>query len=94
MRQVCWGTFWVASRVSSTVSYFKKERGISLEMLQWEWASFHDDGEPFWFSRVAAGFSSYDVEFTKPLLLPPGKSNLHSSCEGELRIALESLKGK
>ena len=32
-RPVCHGTFEVASRVPSTVSHFKTERGNSLEML-------------------------------------------------------------
>ena len=43
VRAVCWGTFWVSSKVSSTVSNFKRERGISLETLQRERASSHDD---------------------------------------------------
>jgi len=42
-------------------------------------------GEPRGFSRVAAGFSSYDGE---------GSPIIHSSCEGELGVALESLQGK
>ena len=33
VRPVCHGTFEVASRVPSTVSHFKMERGNSLEML-------------------------------------------------------------
>ena len=40
------------------------------------------------------GFSSYDGKLKEPLLLPHGKSNLPSSCEGELGIALESMQGK
>ena len=59
VRPVCPGTFLVASRMSSTVSNFKRERGISLEKLQWESASSRNDGGPRGFSRVAAGFSSY-----------------------------------
>ena len=66
MRPVCRGTFWVASRVSSTVSNFKRERGISLEMLQQERASSRMMGEPRGFSGVAAGFSSYDRELREP----------------------------
>ena len=56
---ICHGTFWVASRVSSTVSNFKREHGISLETLQRERASSGDGGGIRGFSRVAAGFSSY-----------------------------------
>ena len=79
--------------MSSTISNFKRECGISLEMLQRKRASSDDDREPHGFSRVAAGFSSYNGELRESLVLPR-KSNLHSSCEGELGIALESLQGK
>ena len=72
MRPVCRGTFWVASRVSSTISNFKTERWISLETLQREVASSHDDGEPRGFSRVAAGSSSYDRKLREPFVLPHG----------------------
>src|SRR5574337_732831 len=46
-------------------------------------------GEPRGFSRVAAGFSSYDWEFRMPLVLAQGSSIFHSSGEGKLGIALE-----
>ena len=45
--------------------------------------------EPRGFSRVAAGFSSYDGEFRMPLVLAQGSPMFHSSCEGKLGIALE-----
>ena len=45
--------------------------------------------EPRGFSRVAAGFSSYDGEFRMPLVLSQGSPNCHSSCEGKLGIALK-----
>ena len=51
-------------------------------------------GEPRGFSRVAAGFSSYDGDFRLPLVLGRGSPIIHSSCEGELGVALESLQGK
>ena len=51
-------------------------------------------GEPRGFSRVAAGFLSYDGEFRLPLVLAQGSPIFLSSCERELRIALESLQGK
>ena len=51
-------------------------------------------GEPRGFSRVGAGFSSYDGEFRLPVVLAQGSSIFHLSCEGELGIALESLQGK
>ena len=51
-------------------------------------------GEPRGFSRVAAGFSSYDGDFRLPLVLGQRSPIIHSSCEGELGVALESLQGK
>ena len=51
-------------------------------------------GEPRGFSRVAVGFSSYDGDFRLPLVLGQGSPISHSSCEGELGVALESLQGK
>ena len=45
--------------------------------------------EPRGFSRVAAGFSSYDGEFRMPLVLAEGSPIFHSSCEGKLGMALE-----
>ena len=47
------------------------------------------DREDRGFSRVAAGFSSYDGEFRMPLVLAQGSPIFHSSCEGKLGIALE-----
>ena len=41
------------------------------------------------FSRVTAGFSSYDGEFRLPLVLAQASPIFHSSCEGKLGIALE-----
>ena len=50
--------------------------------------------EPHGFSRVAAGFSSYDGDFRLPLVLALGSPIVHSSCEGRLGVALESLQGQ
>src|SRR5574342_125739 len=36
------------------------------------------------FSRVTAGFSSYDGEFRMPLVLAQASPIFHSSCEGKL----------
>ena len=50
----------VAVRLSGTVSPFLVEQGTSLE-TQWRaMASSCQEVGPTWFSRVAAGFSSYD----------------------------------
>ena len=46
-------------------------------------------GEPRGFSRVTAGFSSYDGEFRMPFVLAQASSIFHSCCEGKLGIALE-----
>ena len=46
-------------------------------------------GEPRGFSRVTAGFSSFDGEFRLPLVLAQASPIFHSSCEGKLGIALE-----
>ena len=51
-------------------------------------------GEPRGFSRVAAGFSSYDGDFRLPLVLALGSPIFHSSCEGKLGVELESLQGR
>ena len=51
-------------------------------------------GKPRGFSPVVAGFSSYDGEFKLPLVLAQGSPIFHSSCEGELGIALESMQDK
>ena len=45
-------------------------------------------GEPRGFSRVSAGFSSYDVEFRLPIVLAQGSPIFNSICKGELAIAL------
>ena len=50
--------------------------------------------EPRGFSRVAAGFSSYDGDFRLPLVLGLGSPNFPSSCVGKLDVVLESLQGQ
>ena len=50
--------------------------------------------EPRGFARVAAGFSSYDGDFRLPLLLALGSPIFHSSGEGKLGVALESVQGQ
>ena len=58
----------------STVSSFRRERGISLETLQWERASSCVEGRIRGFPRGLAGIwgfrSSCDVDLTDPLVLP------------------------
>ena len=51
-------------------------------------------GEPRGVSRVVAGFSSFDGEYSLPHVLAQGSPIFHSSFKGDLDIALESLQGK
>ena len=50
--------------------------------------------EPRGFSRVVAGFSSYDGDLRLPLGLALGSPIFPSSCEGTLGVALGSLQGR
>ena len=51
--------------MSSSLSSFKRESGISLEMLHWKRASSHAEGRISWF------FSSYGRKLGYPLELRP-----------------------
>ena len=51
-------------------------------------------GAPRGFSRVAAGFSSYDGDLSLPLGLALGSAIFPSGCEGKLGVALESPQGR
>ena len=50
--------------------------------------------EPRGFSRVVAGFSSYDGDYRLPLVSALGSPIFYSSGEGKLGVTLESLQGK
>src|SRR5574341_1084163 len=63
--------------------------GLVLRRCSGKWLNLAMTGEPRGFSKVAEGFSSYDGEFTMPLVLAQGSPIFHSSCEGKLGIALE-----
>ena len=93
VRPVCRGTFWVASRVPSSVLTFKTERGTSLVKPSWERASSCDDGGTTWFFSSCGGILELRWEFRLLLVLAQGSPIFHSSCKGELAIALESLQG-
>ena len=82
--------------MSSTLSRLKREGGISFETLQWKGASSHVEG------RISWGYSSRGRKLGVPLELrrgpqamrvASGKSSLHLSSEGPLRIALQSVQG-
>ena len=53
-----------------------------------------NDGETSWFFSSCGWILELRRGFKGASRVAPGKSNLHSSCEGELGIALESLQGK
>ena len=80
--------------MSSTVSTFKGERGIALEMLHWKKASSRDDRGTSWFFSSCSGILELRQGTEGASHVASGKSNLPSSCEGELGIALKSLQGK
>ena len=80
--------------MSITVSNFNRKRGICLEMLQRERASSRDDGGTSWFFWSCSRILELQRGIQGASRVVPGKSNLHSSCEGELGIAVESLQGK
>ena len=89
------GPSWVTSRVSSTLSCFQRECGISLYTLLWNRASSRVERRISWF------FSSCGGKLGVPLDLrwgPPGparvaseKSGLFSSCKGPVWIPHKSL---
>ena len=87
-RQVCQGTFWVASRVPGTVRPSRRNVGLLLRWCRGKGLHLSMTWEQRGFSRDAAGFSSYDGDFRMPLVLAQGSPIFHSSCEGELGLLL------
>ena len=77
---------------------FKRERGISLEMQQWERASSHVVGRIPWFSSRFGGKFGVPLELRRgpqgSTHIASGKSGLISSCNGHLGIPHKSLEGK
>ena len=81
--------------MSKTLSRHKREGGISLEMPQWKTASSCVEG------RISLFFSSCGRKLGVSLVLrqrlqgparvASGKSSLHASFEGPLRIPLQSV---
>ena len=80
--------------MSNTVSNFKREGGISLETLQQERASSFDDGGTSWFFSSCSGILELRRGTQGAFYVAPPKSNVHSTFEAELGIALETLQGK
>ena len=71
-----------------------RNRGLPLRRRRGQGPHAAKTMEPRGFFRVAAGFSSYDVDFRLPLVLALGSPNFPSSCEGKLDVVLESLQGQ
>ena len=78
----------------STVLHFNTDLGLHLTCCRGQGPHLGMTGESRGFSQGAEGFSSYDGEFRLPLVLAQGSPIFHSSFEGELGFALESLQGK
>ena len=91
------GKFLSCIRDVKDPSKVKREGGISLETLQRKWASFRVE------ERISWIFTSCGRKLRVPLELQrgpqgpargaSGKSCLPTSCEGPLRIPLQSLLG-
>ena len=69
-----------------------RNRGLPLRRRHGQGPHLAKRWEPRGFFRVAAGFSSYDVDFRRPLVLALGSPNIPSSCEGKLDVVLEPLQ--
>ena len=71
-----------------------RNRGLPLRRRGGQGPHLAKSWEPRGFSRVAAGFSSYDGDLSLPLGLALGSPIFPSGCEGKLWVALESLQGR
>ena len=71
-----------------------RNRGLPLRRRGGQGPHLAKRWEPRGFSRVAAGFSSYDGDLSLPLGLALGSPIFPSGCEGKLGVALESLQGR
>ena len=82
----------------STVSSFKRERGISLETLHWERASSRIEGRIPWFSSRLGGKFGVPLDLRRgaqdPAHITSWKSGLILSCDAHLRIPHKSLQGR
>ena len=72
VRPVCRRTFPVESRVSIPFRISRGNVGFLLKCCSRKGSNLVMTGEPRGFSRVAAGFSSYDRELRDPLVLAQG----------------------
>ena len=72
----------------------RRNVGLLLRRCRGQGPHLAMTGEPRGVSRVVAGFSSFDGEYSLPHVLAQGSPIFHSSFKGELGIAHESLQGK
>ena len=81
--------------MSSTLTCFKRERGVSLETLLWKSASSRVEGIISWFFSSCGRKRGVPLEFRRgpqgPVRVALEKSGLFLSCEGHVEIPLESL---
>ena len=70
-----------------------RNRGLPLRRRGGQGPQLAKRWEPRGFSRVAAGFSSYDGDLSLLLGLALGSPIFPSGCQGKLGVALESLQG-
>ena len=80
--------------MSCTLSRFKRQCGIPLETLLWNRASSLVEGRISWFFLSCGRNIGIPLELRRgpqgPLLLPQ-RSQVSSSCKGQVGIPLESL---
>ena len=88
------GKFGGALWVPSTVLHFSRNGGLLLRRCGGQGPHAAKTMEPRGFSRVAAGFSSYDGDLSLPLGLALGSPIFPTGREGKLGVALESLQGR
>ena len=93
--QVSWGPSRVASRVSSTLTRFKRECGVSVQTLLWKSASSRIEGIISWFFSSCGGKRGVPLELQRGsqglVRVASDNSGLFSSYEGPVGIPLESL---
>ena len=73
---------------------FQEGTWICVETLQWERASSRGDGGTSWFFSSSGGNLELQQGTQEAPRVAPGKSNILTSCKGELGIAIESVQGK
>ena len=94
VRPVCRGTFWVASRVPSTVSNFKMERGTSLDTLNRERASSCDDGGTTWFFSSCGRILELQPGIQDASYVGSGKTNLPLELRGRAEDCSQVTAGQ